>query len=177
MILKLKRTPGIYLVGFMGSGKSTVGRMLADQIGWRFADVDDDVEAAAQAPITEVFMQRGEEEFRRLECEAIRQRVRRIQAGHPMVLALGGGAFTQQSNIDLLENNGVTIWLDADFPVVKKRVSMANHRPLARNAERFAELFQERRENYAKAEYRIAITEDDSRAALQEILRLPIFEK
>jgi shikimate kinase len=176
MILKLKRTPGIYLIGFMGSGKSTVGRMLADQIGWRFADVDDDVEAAAKIPITELFTQQGEEEFRRLESEAIRQRVRRIQSGHPMVLALGGGAFTQQANINLLENNGVTIWLDADFPVVKKRVSMASHRPLARNAERFAELFQERRENYAKAEYRILIPEDDSRAALQEILRLPIFE-
>ena len=59
---------------------------------------------------------------------------------------------------------------------MKKRVSLASHRPLARNAERFAELFQQRRENYAKAEYRVIITEDDSRAALQEILRLPIFE-
>ncbi len=176
MILKLKRTPGIYLIGFMGSGKSTVGRMLADQIGWRFADIDDDVEAAAKTSITELFTQQGEEEFRRFESEAIRQRVRRIQSGHPMVLALGGGAFTQQPTIELLENNGVTIWLDADFPVVKKRVGMASHRPLARNAERFAELFQERRENYAKAEYRILIPEDDSRAALQEILRLPIFE-
>ena len=176
MILKLKRTPGIYLIGFMGSGKSTVGRMLADQIGWRFTDIDDDVEAAAQTSIAELFTQRGEEEFRRFESEAIRQRVRRIQSGHPMVLALGGGAFTQQATIDLLENNGVTIWLDADFPIVKKRVSLASHRPLARNAERFAELFQQRRENYAKAEYRVIITEDDSRAALQEILRLPIFE-
>lgn len=176
MILKLKRTPGIYLIGFMGSGKSTVGRMLADQIGWRFADIDDDVEAAAKTSITELFTERGEEEFRRFESEAIRQRVRRIQSGHPMVLALGGGAFTQQATIDLLENNGVIIWLDADFPIVKKRVSMANHRPLARNAERFAELFLQRRENYAKAEYRVLITEDDSRAALQEILRLPIFE-
>lgn len=176
MILKLKRTPGIYLIGFMGSGKSTVGRMLADQIGWRFTDIDDDVEAAAQTSIAELFTQRGEEEFRRFESEAIRQRVRRIQSGHPMVIALGGGAFTQQATIDLLENNGVTIWLDADFPIVKKRVSLASHRPLARNAERFAELFQQRRENYAKAEYRVIITEDDSRAALQEILRLPIFE-
>ena len=93
MILKLKRTPGIYLIGFMGSGKSTVGRMLADQIGWRFADIDDDVEAAAKTSITELFTERGEEEFRRFESEAIRQRVRRIQSGHPMVLALGGGAF------------------------------------------------------------------------------------
>ena len=176
MILKLKRTPGIYLVGFMGSGKSTVGRMLADQIGWRFADIDDDVEAAAKTSITDLFAQQGEEEFRKLESEAIRQRVRKVQAGNPMVLALGGGAFTQQGNIDLLENNGVTIWLDADFPVVKKRVSMATHRPLARNAERLAQLFQERRENYAKSEYRILIPEDDSRAALEQILRLPIFE-
>jgi shikimate kinase len=176
MILKLKRTPGIYLVGFMGSGKSTVGRMLADEIGWRFADIDDDIENVEKRSITEIFTERGEEEFRTIESEAIRQRVRKIQSGHPMVLALGGGAFIQQGNIDLLENNGVTIWLDADFPIVRRRVSMANHRPLARNTERFAELYQARREFYAKAEYRIEITEDNSRAALQEIMRLPIFD-
>jgi shikimate kinase len=176
MILKLKRTPGIYLVGFMGSGKSTVGRMLADEIGWRFADIDDDIETIEKQSVTEIFTGRGEVEFRRVETEAIRQRVRKVQSGHPMVLALGGGAFTQQANIELLENNGVTIWLDADFPIVRRRVSLANHRPLARNTERFAELFQARREFYARAEYRIEITEDDSRAALQEIMRLPIFD-
>ncbi len=176
MILKLKRTPGIYLVGFMGSGKSTVGRMLADQIGWRFVDIDDDIEAVSKTSIADLFTNRGEQEFRTIETEAIRQRVRKIQSGNPMVIALGGGAFTRQTNIDLLENNGVTIWLDADFPVVRKRVSLTNHRPLARNAERFAELFQSRREFYAKAEYRIEISEDNSRLALQQILHLPIFE-
>ena len=60
MILKLKRTPGIYLVGFMGCGKSTIGRALADEIGWRFLDLDEEIEKAEKCPISEIFEQRGE---------------------------------------------------------------------------------------------------------------------
>src|ERR1700683_3255811 len=74
MLLKLKRTPGLYLVGFMGSGKSAVGRLLADELGWSFADVDDDIEKEQGVSIADIFDTRGEEEFRRLEQEAIRKR-------------------------------------------------------------------------------------------------------
>src|SRR5581483_5153866 len=144
MILKLKRTPGIYLVGFMGCGKSTVGRMLAEKIGWRFADIDEDVEAAAKTTISELFATRGEAEFRSVEAEAIRQRVRKIQAGHPMVIAVGGGAFTVPETIELLQNNGVTIWLDMAFPIVRKRVELATHRPLARDPQQFEDLYHAR---------------------------------
>ena len=59
MILKLKRTPGIYLVGFMGSGKTTIGRLLAQELGWKFVDLDDDVEADQKKPIAEIFEQIG----------------------------------------------------------------------------------------------------------------------
>src|SRR5262245_38788901 len=90
MNLKLKRTPGIYIIGFMGSGKSTVGRMLAEEIGWRFADVDDDIENSQRASISEIFATRGEAEFRRLEHEAIQNRVHGISRGTPTVLAVGG---------------------------------------------------------------------------------------
>ena len=67
MILKLKRTPGIYLVGFMGSGKSTIGWRLADELGWRFIDLDEEIEAAQGRPISDIFDQDGEDLFRRLE--------------------------------------------------------------------------------------------------------------
>src|SRR6478672_3857042 len=61
--LKLKRTPGIFLIGFMGSGKSTVGRLLAEEIGWRFADLDDDIEHSQRRSVSDIFLQLGEEEF------------------------------------------------------------------------------------------------------------------
>ena len=92
MILKLKRTPGIYLVGFMGSGKTTIGRHLADELGWSFADLDADIEAEQGTTIAQIFDTRGEDEFRRIETAAIQKRVRMIEKGRPMVLALGGGA-------------------------------------------------------------------------------------
>lgn len=176
MILKLKRTPGIYLVGFMGSGKSTVGRMLAEEIGWRFADTDEDIEIQQKKTISDIFAQNGEEHFRRIEQEAIARRVRSVRTGNPLVLSIGGGAFTREENVELLTGNGVTIWLDTAFPVVKKRVSGATHRPLAKDPQRFEDLYQARREFYGKAEYRIEIREDDSRGAVQAILALGLFD-
>src|ERR671921_796186 len=114
MKLKLKRTPGIYLVGFMGSGKTTIGRMYAEEIGWRFADLDDDIETQQKATISDLFARLGEEEFRRIESDAIWKRIHLIRRGTPTVLSLGGGAFAQQGNIDMLTDNGVTVWIDAD---------------------------------------------------------------
>ena len=73
MLLKLKRTPGLYLVGFMGSGKSAVGRLLADELGWSFADIDEDIEQAHGISIAEIFDTRGEQEFRGMEQEALRK--------------------------------------------------------------------------------------------------------
>ena len=132
MILKLKRTPGIYIAGFMASGKTTIGRSLADELGWHFADTDYDIEAKQGVTISEIFDTRGEEEFRRIETEAIRNRVRMVEKGRPTVVALGGGAFVQDGNFELIENNGVTVWLDCPFSLVEQRVRNAEHRPLAR---------------------------------------------
>ena len=176
MKLKLKRTPGIYLVGFMGSGKTTVGRMYADEIGWRFADLDDDIEAQQRCSIPELFEKLGEEEFRRIESEAIWKRIQLIRRGMPTVLALGGGAFTREHNIEMLTENGVTVWLDTDFDIVKERVSVSNHRPLARDPEKFADLYERRRPFYARAEYRIHVPADDSRKAMTELLALDLLD-
>ena len=91
MNLKLKRTPGLYLVGFMGAGKTTAARLLADEIGWRFADLDEDIEGQQRRSISELFATVGEEEFRRIETEAIHRRIQSIRRGMPTVLGLGGG--------------------------------------------------------------------------------------
>ena len=83
MNIRLKRTPGLYLVGFMGCGKTTIGRLAAARLGWSFADLDDDIEAAEGATISEIFAKRGEAEFRRIEAEALRARVCEIATRPP----------------------------------------------------------------------------------------------
>ncbi len=175
MLLKLKRTPGLYLVGFMGSGKSAVGRLLADELGWSFADIDEDIEQAEGVSIAEIFDTRGEEEFRRIEQEALRRRLRDVECGKPLVLALGGGAFIDPANRKMLEDRGVTLWLDCPFPRICARVEGQTHRPLARDPEKFQRLFDDRRDLYSKAEHRIEADTDDPAAIVAEILKLPIF--
>jgi shikimate kinase len=174
MILKLVRSPGIYLVGFMGSGKSTVGRLLADRLGWEFIDLDREIEAEQGTPIADMFDRHGEEHFRRIETEAIRKRVRRVRTGRPAVMALGGGAFMREANYEMLEENGVTVWLDCPLEVARRRVDAT--RPLARDPERFAELYETRRAAYARADFRVETACDDPAPAVECICKLPIFK-
>jgi len=174
MNLKLKRTPGIYVVGFMASGKSTIGRLLARRLGWNFFDTDEEIEVAERAAISKIFDTRGEAEFRRIETGIIRHHVGRIERGSPAVLALGGGAFAAPANRDLLENNGVTVWLDCPFAVVERRVGLASHRPLARDPRQFATLYHARREAYALADMRVPIESDDPAGVVEAILSHPL---
>jgi shikimate kinase len=175
MILKLKQTPGIYLVGFMGCGKSTVGRALADELGWRFFDLDEEIEKAAGESITEIFEKRGEEEFRALETEALKKRVRDVRMGRPQVIALGGGAFTRQENFELATHHGVTIWLDTPLDVIERRIAEETHRPLARDPVRLRALYEDRRQAYERADYRIETFDHEPGYVVSRILALPLF--
>ena len=158
----------IFVVGFMGAGKSTVGRALARRLGWDYFDLDEEIEAAERAAITDIFASRGEPEFRRIETEALR---RLLDSGSPAVLALGGGAFAEPANRDLLRDRGLTIWLDCPFETVQRRVAQATHRPLARDPERFTALYEARRAHYAAADLRIPIESDDPEATVDAILK------
>ena len=134
MNLRLKQTPGLYVVGFMASGKSTIGRRLAAELGWSFFDTDDEIEGAEKISIASLFDTRGEEEFRRIESLIIGKHVSWIERGRPAVLALGGGAFTQPVNRELLVRNGIAIWLDCPLEVVKRRVYSSPCSPSGRVA-------------------------------------------
>jgi shikimate kinase len=175
MTLKLKRTPGLYLVGFMAVGKTTVGRSLAGQLGWCFVDIDSDIEAEQGKAIAEIFRERGESYFRELESEIIRARVARIEAGDPCVMALGGGAFVQPQNWQLIQNNGVTVWLDCELDTLRQRLGDDLARPLAQDREGLTKLFEDRRPLYARADFRIPVDSADVDEIVQKILRLPIF--
>jgi len=175
VIEKLKRTPGLYLLGFMGSGKTTIGKLLADRLGWNFVDIDEDIEASQRCSISEIFDTLGEEAFRRMENEMIRQRVRAVACGRPTVVALGGGAAAQPANVDLIEDHGVTIWLDCPFETVVQRVGQDSNRPLARDRKRFEELFNTRRQAYGRANFRVEAEADNPDAVVDAILNLPLF--
>jgi shikimate kinase len=188
---KLKRAPGVYLAGFMGSGKTTVARVLADRLGWDFIDLDAEIEAAERATIAYLFETRGEPEFRRIETEALRKVMRIVERGMPSVIALGGGSFAQPVNAELLEGHGISIWLDCPFETIETRINQAringaginddarileaDSRPLARDREQFRRLYEERREAYALATYRIDADCEVERA-VDLILGLPCWK-
>jgi shikimate kinase len=174
VILKLKRTPGIYLVGFMGSGKSTLGRMLADELGWSFVDLDSDIEAREQSSIVEIFETRGEEAFREIETAVISHWVHKVQRGRPTVVALGGGSFTRDPNYELLEENGVTVWLDCALETVEQRVSESTSRPLARDLDRMRALYHARLPAYARADFRVDASGEPEHT-IKLLLTLPIY--
>ena len=157
----------IFLVGFMGSGKSTIGRRLAGELGLPFADLDDDIEAAAGRTIADIFTADGEGPFRDAEHAALRARV---EAGVPVVLALGGGAFTFARNRELLAGAGTSVWLDCSFELALRRVAGFAHRPLAKDPAQFRALFEKRIPDYALADVRIPILDDDLDGAVRAIV-------
>ncbi|MEN8234167.1 MAG: shikimate kinase [Actinomycetota bacterium] len=116
----------VWLIGMMGSGKTTVGRSLADRRGQPFYDTDSMVEAATGKPIAEIFADDGEERFRQLESEAIRE----IAALIDGVVATGGGVVLDRTNVETMRSNGVTVLLDAPNDTLVSRVSQTDDRPL-----------------------------------------------
>jgi shikimate kinase len=176
MHIKLKRSPGIYIAGFMGSGKSTVGRMLAEKLGWDFVDLDAEIERAQVTTIAKIFVERGEPEFRRIETEMMRRWVRRIEGGIPTVVALGGGAFVHPGNFEMIENHGISIWLDCSFEEVTRRLSdVPLDRPLARDPETFRKLYESRKAGYSRADFRIEGSCEPEHA-VHAILDLPLWK-
>jgi len=138
----------IFLVGFMGAGKTTVGEALASAMGWRFVDLDMLIEQREGQAIREIFKTRGEQEFRRLEREAIAA-CRQMSGA---VIALGGGAYIAEANRALLREIGVTVWLDCPLEVCLQRITGDATRPLLRSREETCELFERRRPAYALAD-------------------------
>lgn len=176
MTLKLKRTPALYLVGFMASGKTTIGRAVAEELGWPFTDIDREIEARQGRSIAEIFLNDGEAVFRELETETIRKHVQEIEAGNPCVVALGGGAFVQPQNWELIQDNGVAVWLDCTLETVRTRLGEDATRPLAIDrGHALQKLYEDRRPLYARADFRIDVDTAELSDIVQKILRLPIF--
>lgn len=145
----------IYLVGFMGAGKTTVGRSLAGLLGVPFVDLDGEIEARAGATIREIFESRGEPEFRRLEAEALRETAR-----HPdVVVATGGGTMTFESNRRWMEGHGLTVWLSPPFSALVARIGSLGKedRPLFRDEAQAFQLYRARLPAYRKARLQVDV--------------------
>ncbi|MEO0062702.1 MAG: hypothetical protein RLZZ08_1262 [Pseudomonadota bacterium] len=140
----------LVLVGMMGVGKSTIGRKLGQLLDLKFVDADDEIERAAQMPITEIFERFGEAHFR----DGERRVIARLMEQGPGVIATGGGAFVQPETQALLLERGLTIWLDCDIDTLVDRVTRKDTRPLLRGGnprEIVTRLKADREPAYARA--------------------------
>ena len=153
----VKRKPNIVLVGFMGTGKTSVGRRLSSQLRMRYVDTDDIVERDSGRRISDIFAADGEPAFRELESEAIRK----VSRLHNHVISTGGGAVLKEANMTVLKRNGVVFCLTATAEEIYKRVGHQTHRPLLQDPDPLANIqsmLAERRPYYAKSDHMISTT-------------------
>jgi shikimate kinase len=143
--------PVIYLVGFMGAGKTTVGTALARSLGREFVDLDVEIEKEAGRPVRRIFEQEGEARFRELEEKAL-LRASRLPGA---VVALGGGAFCSEANREVARSTGISVWLDAPLETLLERCPPDGSRPLLAEAGRMAELLERRLPSYRLADIHI----------------------
>jgi shikimate kinase len=146
----------VFLVGFMGAGKTSVGRALSRRLGLPFEDLDDRIQLREGKTIEQIFRESGEAEFRKAETTALRELLAELGSSR-RVVALGGGAFVQPDNAALIEEAKVhSVFLDAPVEELLRRcVEEATERPLRQNPEQFRELYEKRRRSYMRAAVRI----------------------
>lgn len=160
----------IFLTGFMGSGKTTVGELLAARLDLPFVDLDQVIEAENGCPITEIFARGGEALFRRVEHETLAA----VAAGPPAVVATGGGTPTVEKNLRLLHEAGLTVWLNPPFSVIAQRIGALGKadRPMFRDEAQALALYRSRLPFYRRADLELGIEPGEapeevaSRAAL-----------
>jgi len=148
----------VFLVGFMGAGKSSVGRALGQRLNWLFEDLDDRIEAREGRKVAEIFADSGESEFRRAEHAALQQVLQELRGGGARIVALGGGTFAQEQNHKAIQASGIrTVFLDAPLDELWRRCAEQSDakRPLMTSQNKFREAHRARLPYYQKASRRI----------------------
>ena len=141
----------VYLVGFMGAGKSTVARALARRLDWRVEDIDERIERRERRDIAAIFRQSGEPYFRSLE----RDELVRLLPVRGVVVATGGGTAMAAANMELMLRDGAVVWLDVPLATALDRVPLDGRRPLAPDRLEMARLYTERLTAYQQAHIRV----------------------
>ena len=161
----------LYLVGFMGTGKSTVGRQVAKQLGFEFFDSDHEIERLQGRVVSKIFAEDGEAKFRVMEREY-------IEHGHPAarcVIACGGGLVVPPGMLELLRSRGIVICLHAPIETILQRTMQANHRPLLEVADResrLRELYAQREEIYRRTGTMVLTDSRPLREIVSHVLRV-----
>ena len=156
------RTDKIYLVGFMGAGKSTLADALGVRLGWRVEDIDTLVERRERLTVAEIFARRGEPHFRTVERLVLTD----LLPARYVVIATGGGTFADGDNRALINRDGISIWLDVSWKQVIERLPTDGRRPLAADRSGMERLFAARQLAYQHAHVRL----DAERASTAELV-------
>lgn len=153
----------------MGSGKTSVGWRLAKKLGWRFIDLDEQIEREEGRPVAEIFRDDGEARFRQLERDLLK-RLSSSSAAERSVIALGGGSFLDPENRSIAESSGLTVWLKVSFSTVAGRVKIDGTRPKFSSKEQAESLFQSREPYYALAKMHVSTDLGTPETIADEIL-------
>lgn len=152
----------VYLVGFMGAGKSTVARALARRLDWKVEDIDERIERRERRDIPTIFRHEGEPYFRALE----RDEIIALLGERGVVVATGGGTVVDPANRELMLRDGAVVWLDAPFSTVLERVPVDGRRPLAADRMEMEQLYNQRLAAYRQAHLRI----DTGRGSVEHVV-------
>jgi shikimate kinase len=155
----------VFLIGFMGAGKTTVGRILAEKLGFQFVDLDEIEEANAGRSVRATFAELGEDEFRRLEREALE----RARGMKQTVIALGGGAYISNENRAIIDQTGETVWLDCPLEICLGRIERDGSRPLLAGETEMKALLDRRRTFYTLADHVVSTGDCSAEEAAQRV--------
>ncbi|GAB6072554.1 shikimate kinase [Venenivibrio stagnispumantis] len=156
----------IFLIGFMGSGKSTIGRLLAEKLNMKFIDIDKEIEKKEGKSIKDIFKEKGESYFRELE----RKEIELFSEKSGYVVSTGGGLGANKDNMEKMKKNGIVIWLDVSLEEVLKRCGNDKNRPLLQLPfEELKKLYEERKKIYSLADIHINVNSKTPQEILKEI--------